>query len=314
MKNARQIVSSVLALAALLFCTLFVFLGGNGKTQPQEEQYGGILRLWHIDSFEGGKGSRASFLNRAAGKYEKQNSGLYIMVTGYTVDGAEAALAAGERPDLLSFSCGIEGTAEICRALDISFQGGVIGGDCYAYPWCGGKYYLFCLENDFSSLSADNLLVSDGGNNLPWVAAALYGIQGAVNSADSTSAYVQFLNGKYKYLLGTQRDVCRFAARGATVYRQELTEYSDLYQYIAVTTREEADIAACKGFVSSLLSEDTQSELESIGMYSLREISVQNTLSAFVGRTGLEETARQGKQALETGEIKILKTYLKSLN
>lgn len=310
----KRILSFILSLFALLFCVLFALFGKPAAKAPQEEEVGGILRLWHIDSFEGGKGSRASFLNRVAGKYEKGRDGLYIMVNGYTVEGAEEALSKGACPDLLSFSCGVEGAAQICRALDVRFEGGVLGGACYAYPWCGGKYFLFCLENDFSSLSAENLLISDGGNNLPWVAACLHGVTGEIQSADSTSAYVQFLNGKYKYLLGTQRDVCRFDTRGATVYRQELVEYGDLYQYIAVTAREEKDVAACTGFVNFLLSSEIQESLADIGMYPVKDTAAKSTLSAFVSKAGLQEAREESRRALRTGEIKILKTYLKSLN
>lgn len=310
----KRIVSFLLSLFALLFCGFFALFGKNTSKPSGEKSYSGILRLWHIDSFEGGKGSRASFLNKAAGKYEKQHDGLYIMVSGYTVEGAEAALSEGVCPDLLSFSCGVEGAAQICRALNLRFEGGVVGDHCYAYPWCGGKYYFFCLENDFSSLSAENLLISDGGNNLPWVAASLYGITGEAQTVDSTSAYVQFLNGKCKYLLGTQRDVCRFDTRGVSVYRQEINEYSDLYQYIAVTAKEEKDVAACMGFVDFLLSSEIQESLADIGMYSVKDTAAENTLSAFVSKAGLQSALKESRRALRTGEIKILKTYLKSLN
>lgn len=310
----KRIISFVLALSALAFSVLFALFGGNTQKIQQEEGYSGILRLWHIDSFEGGKGSRASFLNAAAGKYEKKNDGLYIMVNTYTVAGAEAALASGERPDLLSFSCGLDGAAGICRALNVRFAGGVIGSDCYAYPWCGGKYYIFCLENDFSSLSAETLLISEGGNNLPRVAAALLGVTGEIDALSSTSAYVQFLNGKYKYLLGTQRDLCRFATRGVTVYRKEIEEYADLFQYIAITAKDDKDLAACAGFINSLLSEETQETLDKIGMFSVSELQPKTTLSAFVSSAGLTAAREEGEKALRTGEIKILKTYLKSLN
>ncbi|MBQ9081108.1 MAG: hypothetical protein IJY26_00535, partial [Clostridia bacterium] len=199
-------------------------------------------------------------------------------------------------------------------ALSVRFSGGEIGESCYAYPWCGGGYFLFCLEDDFSSVNAQNLLLSVGGKNLPWVAAALHGVSGEIASEDSTSAYVHFLNGKYRYMLGTQRDVCRFQTRGVNVYRQDLTEYNDLYQYIAVTTPDKDAASPCEGFISLLLSEETQKTLSDIGMYPVSSIKPQHTLSAFVSESALAEVRDKGKSALINGDVKILKNYLKALN
>ncbi len=302
-------------ICALLFvgAGLYVWLSPPEREVTQAEDRE-ILRLWHIDSFEGGRGSRAAFLSGAAARFERENGGVYVMVRTYTAAGAAAAIEAGNVPDLLSFSCGLDGAAEVCRAISLRFGGGEIGGAYYAYPWCCGGYYLFSLEDDFSAVTAENLLLSDGGNNLPQAAAAFYGITGAVACEDSTSAYVHFLNGKYRYMLGTQRDVCRFQTRGANVYALPLTAYNDLYQYIAVTSSDGEKTALCEAFVDSLLSEETQAELSRIGMYPLSAASAEYTLSAFVDGAGLAAVRAAGEEALRTGEIKILKTYLKTLN
>ncbi len=68
------------------------------------------------------------------------------------------------------------------------------------------------------------------------VAAALNNLSG--EEIDSLSAYVAFLNGKYRYLLGTQRDRCRFVSRGVEVYEKPLNEFCDLYQYVSVLSAE----------------------------------------------------------------------------
>ena len=136
----------------------YVFLQNKNAKAETKEKYNGILRLWQIDSCEGGKGSRAAFLNRVAAKFEKKHGGVYVMVTGYTAEGAAAAIAEGDAPDLISFSCGVDGLAELCLALTERFEGGVIGDGCYAYPWCAGRYYLFSLEEDFSAVSAETFV------------------------------------------------------------------------------------------------------------------------------------------------------------
>jgi hypothetical protein len=235
------------------------------------------------------------------------------MVNTYTREGVAEALKK-EVPDMVSFSCGLDGIAERCRELPYSFAGGVVGGKSYAYPWCAGKYYYFCKENDFTSLSAEQLLLSEGGENVPAAAAAMSGMTGEIKAEDSTSAYVDFLNGKYKYMLGTQRDVCRFASRKAEVYTMPAEEYSDLYQYIAVTAKEDGDTALCLSFLSLLFSEEVQSELPSIGMYSVQDAGATYTLSAFADSGGMETFRTVADAALAGGEMKILKSYLKSLN
>ena len=312
----KRIISIVICAILLLSAGAYAFFapssaGGTAETGENDTR---ILRLWHIDSFEGGKGSRAAFLSRVASEFEKREENVYVMVRTLTLQGAAEALQAGDVPDLLSFSCGLDGVAENCHRLQYSFGGGEVDGGTYAYPWCAGKYYFFCLEDDFTALSAETLVLSEGGNNLPAAAAALSGIVGGVRSEDSTSAYVHFLNGKYRYMLGTQRDVCRFQTRGVNVFSKALTAYSDLYQYIAVTTSDENKESLCGAFIDLLLSDEIQEGLSDIGMYSLKDSVADNTLSAFVSKEGLSSAREAAAEALQSGEIKILKSYLKTLN
>ena len=79
---------------------------------------------------------------------------------------------------------------------------------------------------------------------------------------------MRFLSGKYKYLLGTQRDVCRFASRGVNVYCRPLGEFSDLYQYIGVLTDDEALKGICEDYIDALLGAEMQKKLTEIGMLS----------------------------------------------
>ena len=115
-------------------------------------------------------------------------------------------------------------------------------------------------------------------------------------------------------MLGTQRDVCRFQTRGVNVFSKALTAYSDLYQYIAVTTSDENKESLCGAFIDLLLSDEIQEGLSDIGMYSLKDSVADNTLSAFVSKEGLSSAREAAAEALQSGEIKILKSYLKTLN
>lgn len=105
MKKRRIIESAVCFVLAGVLCALSVFIAVPALTakssSPQSRS--GIVRLWNIDTFEGGKGSRSAFLNRISAAYEKAHDGVYIMVSSYTAEGAAAAIREGNLPDMLSF-------------------------------------------------------------------------------------------------------------------------------------------------------------------------------------------------------------------
>ncbi len=283
--------------AALVFAC--VFYPAEGKAEAVQR----IVRIWNVDTFEGGKGSRTAFLKSVARRVEEKTEGLYFLVTSLTAEGARQAFLEGDCPDLLSFGIGLSEFSEQALPLPYAFEGGELGGASLAYPWCAGSYYLFSLEEFGGEIAEGETAISCGGSNLPQVAAALQGIKG--EELTSLAAYTSFLNGKYRYLLGTQRDICRFEARGATVYRKPLPAYSDLYQYISLLSDEKR--GDCLSFLKELLSPRTQEDLSSLGMFSLSEVRAERTLSAFVseeGRAELCAMARGGKN---------LEKYLKSI-
>lgn len=275
----------VLALAVILCVAFF----------PQPERADArakrVVRIWNVDTFEGGKGSRTSFLKKIARRVEKQNTGVYYMISGYTAEGANAAASAGEAPDALSFGVGLSAFAEQSLPLPKNFAGGEAAGSCLAYPWCRGEYALFSLTDNFTDSGA--AAISTGGSNLPQVSAALSGVTG--EEVESLSAYVCFLNGEYRYLLGTQRDTCRFASRGTAVYKKTLSEYNDLYQYFSILSAEKRE--DCLLFFNELLSDRAQEELSGIGMLPVKGDPSVWTASVFSDASALAELAALAKSA-----------------
>ena len=255
-----------------------------------------VVRVWNIDTFEGGKGSRTAFLKSVARGLQGE---AYYLVTSYTLEGALSALAEGDAPDVLSFGVGLSAVAERLLPLPYSFAGGELGGKALAYPWCMGGYYLFSLT-DFEGEGRTALSV--GGENLPVVAARLEGIAG--EETESVAAYTGFLSGKYRYLLGTQRDVCRFRTRGVTVQARPLTKYCDLYQYIGILSSEKRE--ASLAFVEALLSPEVQGRLSEIGMFPLVK-NAERTVSVFSSREAL------GQLAAAAREGDVPEKYLKSI-
>lgn len=255
-----------------------------------------VVRVWNIDTFEGGKGSRTAFLKSVARELKGE---AYYLVTSYTPEGALSAFAEGDAPDVLSFGVGLSEFAERLLPLKREFAGGELDGKTLAYPWCMGGYYLFSLT-DFEG--EGRTVLSVGGENLPAVAARLEGIWG--EETESVAAYTGFLSGKYRYLLGTQRDVCRFQARGVSVQARPLTKYCDLYQYIGILSSEKRD--ASLAFVEALLSPEVQGRLSQIGMFPLAN-NAERTVSVFSSREAL------GRLAAAAREGDVPEKYLKSI-
>lgn len=299
------------ALTALKKCAAFALCGavivaviffphGKGTVVADQKR---VVRVWNVDTFEGGKGSRTAFLSRAAKLTEKRRAGVYYLVSSYTPEGARDALLKGETPDILSFGIGLELSAEKSLPLSVSFSGGETEEGCLAVPWCRGEYFLYSLLENFEE--EGNTAVSCGGSNLPQVSAALARIKG--EEKDSLSAYVSFLNGEYRYLLGTQRDKCRFDSRGVQVYAKELPDYNDLYQYISVLSAEKRE--DCSALVQTLLSEEMQGSLSDIGMYPVNGGGAQYTVSVFSSPDFLENLRAEARSGTDAKNIlKFLKT------
>ena len=264
----KTAIACIVAFAVILVTCIFAYPASNKHTEKLPQEYGGILRVWHIDSFEGGVGSRAAFLRRAAKIFE-QESGIYVLITVHTQESAALAVKQGSVPDLISYGTYLGFAAEYARPLEgKSFFCAASGGKGYAVPWCRGNYFLFTQDGDFSDVNDKNTLLSDGGT-LVETAAYTAGMAGTYPKAESKSAYVQFLGGKYKYMLGTQRDLFRFRTRKAEVSAKPISSFCDLYQYLSICCEDGEKVRATQEFIGCILSEEVQSRLSEIGMLSV---------------------------------------------
>ncbi len=264
----------------VLIFVIVVAVSCYPRGKAEEGAARSVVRVWNVDTFEGGTGSRTSFLRRVARKVEKERD-VYYLVTSYTAEGAEDAFGKGEAPDMISFGIGLSCFAEKSLPLPYAFAGGTLGGDTLAYPWCRGSYYLFSLGGFEEE---GELVISEGGSNLARICALLEGMTG--ETEESTAAYTAFLGGKYRYLLGTQRDVCRFRTRGVEAQSTPLTEYNDLYQYISVLSAEKRE--DCLALLDELLSESVQSSLAEIGMLPVKGDESRRTPSVFSDAAALQ--------------------------
>lgn len=243
----------------------------TGKADTKNESYPEIIRVWQIDAFEGGKGSRTAYLRSVAQMFEKKNKNTLVLVTSHTAESAAYSIERGEYPDLISYGVGADFVADYAIPLkNFNSPMCAVGNETVGVPWCRGSYFVFTKEGDFSDISAENCVISQGYGSLIRVGAALAGVHGEFIVENTLNAYSQFLNGKFKYMVGTQRDVSRFSSVNVNASFKVLTEFCDLYQYISVLSKDTATYNACLEFIGMLTSEKSQKNLEKYGLLSIK--------------------------------------------
>ncbi len=213
-----------------------------------------VIKLWQIDSFEGGKGSRAEYLkNRFDDCFG--DSGVYLSLSVISADAARENISLGNLPDLISYGAGFYGIEDLINRRDFSYK-----------TWCNGSYCLLCIDDnaDFDDVTAQNTIINAGKDNLVCVTSTLLGINGATTE-QPTTAYLKLLNGKYKYLLGTQRDVFRLKTREVEFKVKKVECFNDLYQNISILTKDSERYENCKKFIESLRG--GKSGIEKLGLY-----------------------------------------------
>lgn len=143
------------------------FLGTKSK-------YHGILEVWNIDTFEGGKFSKTSVLNEISKNFQKQNLGLYVMIRNLTEQECLNLLSSGTFPDLFSCSFGVAEKIKDCvgsfekvdmQGVDVSAcEAGIVDGKQVAVPWCKSSYYLISTKERLEKAGksdTDKLKLSD---------------------------------------------------------------------------------------------------------------------------------------------------------
>ena len=322
MWKITRIVAAVLTVAIVVFVPLFAFPESvKGEEKPiKSEEYKFVLTLWNVDVFEGGTGSRTDFLVARAN--ERTDDGIIILVKSHTPDSVKKSIENGEIPDMVSFGVGAEAVRLLCRELPSSdFKGGETGGKIYAVPWCLGGYYLITKQADnrlIEGLNAKNktldaVIVSQNSYNLPVLSLKTSGV--TATSAEYLSpmdAYLKFVKTDGNVLLGTQRDLRRLEKRGVAFAAYPLTGFSDLCQYIAVTTKSDEKYRACLDFLRYITGEKVQDKVWKIGMmradgkaddkgefYGYDFAENKYTISPFSSAEGVEEA----KKLLNTQKI-----------
>ncbi len=271
MKKSSVIIS-IICVLSICFSLFYGVDKIKQKSVGEQYKYEGVLVIWQIDVFEGGYGSRKQFLLNVASEFEKQNQGVLVLCISHTVESAKQSLTNGEAPDIISFGAGveIENFSEINTKLKFSYS--TLKNKVYALPWCRGNYYIISHIENGKGLQKENLsraIVSQNAYTQPLTALVLEGYKLTLfESYQPLDAYVRFVADKNSILVGTQRDVVRLTNRGLDFNYQILSEFSDLYQYVAITTNNNAMKYYAEKYVELLLGEKWQKKLENICMAS----------------------------------------------
>ena len=289
------------AYLALVFVLAFTPLVAAKKTRTDNDfplkptEHERILTLWHVETFEGGVGSRGDFITGRAVEFGKK--GRHVLAKTHTIESAKESLKKGEKPDLVSFGIGADFVVPMAKRVTLTVAGAKVKSR--AFVWAQGGYFLFRKSGDETPIKT--LTISDGGKNLPLGAANLTGVKYEnIETVKSTDAYLKLISGNTDAMLGTQRDIRRFTVKNFAYTATPLEKYNDLYQYVAITTDDEDKLPTAKAFAEYLLSEKTAKKISSLYMipryFSLTDSPLQSydasknekTISPFISLLNLE--------------------------
>ena len=244
MKKYKKCFALILFLVFMAYVPLFVFDKLKDK-KDDVGSYQGIVNLWHIETFEGGSGSRAEFLKKRAIEFESKNKGVLVSVQTYSEEQLLQKLSQGDKFDLISFSCGVgcevrDFVSPYIKSVSVRddlLQGGMLDGKVYALPWAFGGYALFATDSVISQTNGvivaeklfdygyqkkdkhktkvPSLAVGFAQYTNPFKVVQNLGVVAKKDewsndlSTTGYQAYQAFCDGKFALLLGTQRDLSR---------------------------------------------------------------------------------------------------------
>lgn len=275
-------------------------------TSPKH--YQGVVEMWNVESFEGGSGSRQSWITARAAQFEKKHEGTFVHVTTLSEEQLLAKLDEGENFDVICFSRGVgcmvqnllqPYTGSVADIKENLLVSGQVGSVVYALPLYAGAYCLFARESqlpanaDLLQTALTNVYTRKVGknvyelqplicgftaNNSPLTALALSGVRGKCSLSEEVSqysAYENFVANKTAVtLLGTQRDLYRLQKREEAGKIEKLAfsplvGYTDLVQYLAISQLCGEKYACCTEFLQFLTQEEAQQTLQNVNLFSV---------------------------------------------
>ncbi len=168
----------------------------------EKTNFEGIIEIWNIDSFDGGSGSKTSFLTKVSKEFQKKNKGLYFMVRNLTEQEVLNLIACGNYPDLFSCSFGVAeklqdsvkpfSNLDLSNIEQVAVNSGMVDKKQYAVPWCKSSYYLISTKD---KLQKANIELDENFKLSNFAMKAGYTIHG--KKSDKTIYSLSIGNSKY---------------------------------------------------------------------------------------------------------------------
>lgn len=247
-----------------------------------------VYTVWHIETFEGGGRSRLTYLQNMALQFEKMNAGKLFMIKSVEPDQLTQALK-DEVPHIFSFGWGVgdeilpylKSLNKEYNVRDDILKSAVFNGKLVCVPYILNGYCYFTKEGK----TADQLLGEKQPlyvQNVGYTSAltAYKNKTTDVNNGEnltSYEAYVKFISGNAKILLGTGRDLFRtqnLISQGRLECTNEYVEgYSDLIQYIGISSYDKY----VNSFIELLLTDAAQQKFSDYSLFSTKNLTLYST-------------------------------------
>ena len=316
-----KIIAFILSLVTVSFSCFYGNYKIGEKEYSTDKTNKTVITLWQVDAFEGGTGSRRSFLMKVARVFEKSNPNILISVAIRTPEGAITDIKNGQKPDMISFSCGMDlsGFKELDN-ITKTFNAGKIGGIQYAIAWAKSGYFLILKDGVAESdLTKNDIIISEGDYTLARLAIYSSGFDFFdAETKTPIDAYHAFLTSNKKAMVGTIRDLVRISNYDGNFRSIFLSGFTDLFQYIAVFSTDKNKNLYSQKFIDFLTGDSVQKTLDEIKLFSpyvlvdgedefyeSQSKSVKYTLSAFTGQGGYQKIKSAFNENLSKNELEI---------
>ena len=279
----KKVATVVFAVLTVLIVVSAPFLLVRKTSQNKSDSV--IITVWHVDAFEGGKGSRCSFLREMASEFMKKHNGVYFLVSNYSVEGIKTALQGGKHPDIVSFGGCDLGVENYAREINFSVKdGGNVGNKRYAVSYLKGGYFKIV-----KGVGAGELILPNG-DYFSSETACLFSNAKAekVIRLSVQDAYVRFTLSSNATMIGTQRDIVRLQSRTADFTATPLECYNDLFQYFSITTSEHKNFYYANEFIKYMLTDKVQQKLERLSMFSTTGVKLYSGDEIFSSYEGVK--------------------------
>lgn len=317
--NAKSVFTALLTAVTLASLILTPVFCRKGKAVESDGvKYEAIINVWHIDTFDGGVGSRAAFLQKRADEFTKTHKSAPILVTSRTCLSVAEDFKRGVYPDAVSYGIGgIDPSAFLPLKRGGLFGGGAVNGKFYGAAYLRGQYFLFS-KTPAPDFNAGGIMVYSAENYSTISAAAAAGIKGKFVYSDKAQAARRFLNDENACFIGTQRDLYRLKAANAEFTATPISEFCDLYQYLSIITDDEVKNARIVEFLDYLLSDAAQKKVFGLMMLPIiggitaddadadltaaYSKNPEYTLSPYLMKSEIEKVKSAAEKTLDGGE------------